>query len=82
MSKNFIDVTTNEFRKNFSSYVRLLETDPDCGIIIRRYNKPVGLFISMSEQTQTYVPKNAENIKNTNECESSFDLLSLIKGLS
>lgn len=84
MSYNFIDITTNDFRKNFSAYVRLLEQDPNSGIIIRRYNKPVGLFIPMSDQAEAYVPdapENTENLKNQGKCESSFDLLSLFKGL-
>ena len=50
MSKNFIDTTTHDFKTHFSEYVRLVSEVPDCTIIIKKYNKPIGMFTAFDDQ--------------------------------
>ncbi len=57
---NYISTTTHDFKTNFSEYVRLLEECDNSGLIIYRYNQPVGLFTLFDKNFLKNLEKSGE----------------------
>lgn len=55
-AKPYIYTTMHEFKSNIAKYVRILENPEYRGVIVKRYNKPVGVFIPM-ERPEPKQPK-------------------------
>jgi len=47
---DYIHTTIHDFKTNFSHYVRMIEQHRAQAIIVKRYNKEVGLFIPYKKQ--------------------------------
>ncbi len=61
--KNFIHTTIHDFKTNISRYIRLTEEGQYDGVIIKRYSKPVGLFVPL-EETQSGRPVRIKTPRN------------------
>lgn len=45
--QKFIHTTMHDFKSNISKYIRVLQRGVYDGVIVKRYNEPMGLFVLM-----------------------------------
>ncbi len=55
---SYIYATIHEFKSNISRYIKWLEEERYRAVIVKRYNKPVGIFMTAKRPTE----KEPENV--------------------
>ena len=45
--EKFIETTMHDFKSNIAKYIRILDQGRFEGVVVKRYNEPVGLFVPM-----------------------------------
>ena len=61
--KNYREVTIHEFKNNIARYLRELGNGDYDGLVVKRYNEPVGMFFSVRARGQKMVNDAARALK-------------------
>ncbi len=48
--KEYIHTTIHDFKGNIAKYIRVLHSGRYQGVIVKRYSKPVGLFVALDQR--------------------------------
>ncbi len=51
--KDYIHTSIHDFKSNIAKYIRVIHSGRYKGIIVKRYNEPVGLFVPLESKKGT-----------------------------
>lgn len=46
-NSDYIETTIHKFKTHFSTYIKMLEDGHARGIVVKRYDTPVGMFVPL-----------------------------------
>ncbi len=55
--REFIHTTMHDFKSNIAKYTRILNRGDYKGVIVKRYNEPLGLYLPMDAPKEKPKPK-------------------------
>ena len=61
-TEEYIYATIHDFKTNISRYIRLLDSGRYRAVVVKRYNKPVGMFLSVEHLSRPHEQNMPENV--------------------